>query len=98
MIRLAFVIWTLLEVAAFVLAGRAVGVLGVIALVLLTALLGGALLRRQGARALSELRGGVRRGGDPLRLPRFAVGPSAGASLGALLQARFDPRAVAAGG
>lgn len=68
MIRLSFVAWTLLEVAAFVLAGRAVGVLGVLALVLLTALLGGALLRSQGARALSALRGGVRRGGDPLQL------------------------------
>ena len=67
-IRLSLIGWTLLEVAAFVLAGRAVGVLGVLALVLLTALLGGALLRSQGARALSALRGGVRRGGDPLQL------------------------------
>lgn len=68
MIRLAFLLWVLLEVAAFALAGRLVGVLGTLALVLLTAVGGGLLLRAQGAEALAGLRGGVRRGGDPLGL------------------------------
>jgi UPF0716 protein FxsA len=68
MIRTALLVWVLLEVAAFALAGQLVGVLGTLALVLLTAVAGGLLLRAQGAEALAALRGGIRRGGDPLRL------------------------------
>ncbi len=68
MIRFALLLWILLEVAAFALAGRLVGVLGTLALVLGTAVAGGLLLRAQGAAALAGLRGGLRQGGDPLRL------------------------------
>lgn len=68
MIRFALLAWVLLEVAAFALAGQLVGVLGTLALVLLTAIAGGLLLRAQGTEALTSLRGGIRRGGDPLRL------------------------------
>lgn len=68
MIRTALLVWILSEVAALALAGRLVGVLGTLALVLLTAVAGGLLLRAQGAEALAGLRGGIRRGGDPLGL------------------------------
>jgi UPF0716 protein FxsA len=68
MIRTALLAWILLEVAAFALAGQLAGVLGTLALVLLTAVAGGLLLRAQGAEALAGLKGGIRRGGDPLRL------------------------------
>ena len=68
MIRFALLAWILLEIAAFAFAGRTIGVLGTLGLVALSALLGGFLLRAQGAQALASLRGGVKRGEDPVRV------------------------------
>ena len=52
-------LWGLAEIAAFVVVGAWIGVLGVLAAVLGTGVLGVALLRRQGLQAVGQMRGGV---------------------------------------
>lgn len=56
---LGFALWGMAEIAAFVVVGAWIGVLGVFALVLGTGVLGVALLRRQGMQAVGQMRGGV---------------------------------------
>lgn len=75
MLRLLLVLWTLAEIAALVAVGQAVGVLGVLALVVLTAALGGLLVRRAGQAALGALRRGVApRPGAPQPLAGLLAG------------------------
>ncbi|WP_210528478.1 FxsA family protein [Rubellimicrobium arenae] len=55
----------LAEIAGFVIIGRAIGILGTLALVVLATLLGVAILKRQGSEALAQMRGTLRVGQDP---------------------------------
>jgi UPF0716 protein FxsA len=55
----------LAEIASLIIVGRAFGVLLTLLLVVLAALLGAALLRRQGSDALAGMRGALNRGRDP---------------------------------
>ena len=65
MIRLVVVALVLAEIASLILVGRAVGVLMALLLVVLAAVLGAAILRRQGGDALQAMQGALRRGRDP---------------------------------
>lgn len=66
--RLLVLLLPLLEVAGFVVAGQAVGVLGVVLLVAGAALAGGLLLRREGREAPDAVRAALRRGASPAPL------------------------------
>lgn len=63
---LALIILPILEIMVFVKAGAAIGWLSVIALTILTALLGTALIRLQGFEALQKLRGDMQDGRAPV--------------------------------
>jgi UPF0716 protein FxsA len=52
-------LWGMAEIAAFVVIGAWIGVLGVLAVVLGSGMLGVALLRRMGMQAVGQMRGGV---------------------------------------
>ncbi|WP_176556271.1 FxsA family protein [Rubellimicrobium rubrum] len=65
MARLLVAALVLAEIASFVIVGQWAGVLGTLLLVVLAALLGVALLRRQGGEALAQMRGTLRTGRDP---------------------------------
>ncbi|WP_176559270.1 FxsA family protein [Rubellimicrobium roseum] len=65
MARLLLPLLVLGEIAGFVLVGRAVGVLGTLALVVLATALGVWLLKRQGAEAMASMRGTLQTGRDP---------------------------------
>ena len=65
MARLLVATLVLAEIASFVIVGQWVGVLGTLLLVVLAALLGVTLLRRQGGEALAQMRGTLRTGRDP---------------------------------
>lgn len=65
MARLLAVAVILVEVASLILVGQAIGVLPTLLLVVLAALAGAALLRRQGADAVRGMRGALERGRDP---------------------------------
>jgi UPF0716 protein FxsA len=54
-----------LEIAVFILVGGAIGVLPTLALVLLAAVAGMAVIRSQGVRALGRLQASLETGGDP---------------------------------
>jgi UPF0716 protein FxsA len=71
---LIFVGLPILEIALFVEIGGAIGLLPTLAIILLTAILGTAIVRWQGLRALDRLRASVETGGDP-------VGPIAHGAL-----------------
>ena len=58
-------LWPVVEIALFVLVGGQVGVWGVLGLVALGVLVGGAILRLSGPRAMADLRGAMARGQDP---------------------------------
>ena len=58
-VLMGLAVWGIAEIAAFVVVGAWIGVLGVLALVLGTGVLGVALLRRQGLLAVAQMRGGV---------------------------------------
>jgi len=58
-VLLGLLLWGMAEIAAFVVVGAWIGVLGVLALVLGSGVLGVTLLRRQGLQAVGQMRGGV---------------------------------------
>ncbi len=65
LIGLIFLALPLLEIAMFIIVGRAIGLFPTLALVIAAALLGGFLLRQQGLGVLSRLRGSVDAGTIP---------------------------------
>ena len=65
MARLLVAAYLLAEVASLVLVGRGIGVLGTLLLVILAAVLGLALIRRQGSEALGSMRRSLDTGRDP---------------------------------
>lgn len=67
LIALSFLALPLLEIAVFILVGRAIGLFPTLALVILAALAGGLLLRQQGLSTLSRLRNNVNAGTIPGR-------------------------------
>ena len=67
LIALSFLALPLLEIAVFILVGRAIGLFPTLALVILAALGGGLLLRQQGLSTLSRLRNNVSAGTIPGR-------------------------------
>ena len=67
LIALSFLALPLLEIAVFILVGRAIGLFPTLALVILAALAGGLLLRQQGLSTLSRLRNNVNAGAIPGR-------------------------------
>jgi len=62
---LAFIAVPLIEIALFIEVGGAIGLWPTLAIVILTALIGTALLRRQGLQELDRLRAALRDAGDP---------------------------------
>lgn len=62
-----FLIAPLIEIASFIIVGRAIGVLPTLALIVLSAVAGVALLRFQGAGILRRLQSEARQGLDPGR-------------------------------
>jgi len=58
-VLIGLALWGMAEIAAFVVVGAQIGVLGVLALVLSTGALGVVLLRRQGMAAIGQMRAGV---------------------------------------
>ncbi len=71
---LIFVGVPIIEIALFIKVGGAIGLLPTLAIVVLTAVAGTALMRLQGLRALDRLRASLQEGGDP-------VGPIAHGAL-----------------
>ncbi len=71
---LIFVAVPIIEIALFIKVGGAIGLLPTLAIVVLTAVAGTALMRQQGMRALDRLRASLEAGGDP-------VGPIAHGAL-----------------
>lgn len=62
-----FLIAPLIEIASFIIVGQAIGVLSTLALIVLSAVLGVAILRAQGAGMLRRLQTETRNGVDPGR-------------------------------
>ena len=62
----ALVVVPLIEIGLFIEVGGLLGLWPTLAIVVLTAVLGAALLRRQGLAALADLEGRLRRGQDPV--------------------------------
>jgi UPF0716 protein FxsA len=71
---LLFVAVPIIEIALFIEVGGAIGLFPTLALVVLAAVVGAAVIRRQGLQALARLRSDVEAGGDP-------VGPIAHGAL-----------------
>jgi len=67
LIALSFLALPLLEIAVFILVGRAIGLFPTLALVILAAIAGGLLLRQQGLGVVSRLRNNVNAGTIPGR-------------------------------
>lgn len=67
LIPVAIFLWPLAEIAGFVVVGKAVGVWATLALVILSAMLGAALLRIQGTGILRRISEETRNGGIPSR-------------------------------
>ena len=67
LIAISFLVLPLIEIALFVVVGRAIGLLPTLALVILAALVGGMLLRQQGLQVISRLRTNVSAGTIPGR-------------------------------
>ena len=67
LIALSFLILPLVEIALFIIVGRAIGLLPTLALVIGAALVGALLLRQQGLGVLSRLRANVNAGTVPGR-------------------------------
>lgn len=67
LLMLAFAVLPLLEIAFFILIGRAIGLWPTLLGVLVTALLGAVIIRLQGLSLLADIRGSVRRGQLPAR-------------------------------
>ena len=67
LIAFSFLLLPLVEIALFVVVGRAIGLFPTLALVILAALLGGLLLRQQGLSVISRLRQNVDAGTLPGR-------------------------------
>lgn len=65
MVRLLVVALVLAEIASLIVVGRGIGVLAALLLVVLAAVLGAAILRRQGGDALRAMQGALQRGRDP---------------------------------
>ena len=65
MARLLVAAVVLAEIASLILVGRGIGVLATLLLVVLAAVLGAAILRRQGGDALRAMQGALQRGRDP---------------------------------
>jgi UPF0716 protein FxsA len=63
---LIFVGLPILEIALFIEIGGAIGLLPTLGVILLTAVLGTAIVRWQGLRALDRLRASMETGGDPM--------------------------------
>jgi UPF0716 protein FxsA len=76
-----FLAWPFLEIAAFIAVGREVGILGTLALVVLTSLIGAFLLRSQGLAGLARVREDMRRH----TLPAESLGHAALIGLGGVL-------------
>jgi UPF0716 protein FxsA len=62
---LLFVLLPIIEIALFIVVGREIGVLPTIGLVILAAVAGAAIVRRQGMQALDRLRVAIETGRDP---------------------------------
>jgi UPF0716 protein FxsA len=62
---LILVLLPIIEIALFILVGGAIGILPTLALVVLAAVVGTALVRRQGFQALTRLQASIDRGEDP---------------------------------
>ncbi|HRO10912.1 FxsA family protein [Amaricoccus sp.] len=75
---LLFFVLPIIEIALFVEVGGAIGLLPTLAIIFLTALLGVAIMRWQGLRALDRLRASMESGADPGSDP---VGPMAHGAL-----------------
>lgn len=67
LIAWSFLLLPLVEIALFILVGRAIGLLPTLALVILAAIAGGLLLRQQGLGVISRLRNNVSAGTIPGR-------------------------------
>ena len=67
LILLAFILVPIAEIAVFIQAGELIGLWPTIATVILTAIIGTAMLRQQGIATLMRLRATVDRGEMPLR-------------------------------
>jgi UPF0716 protein FxsA len=67
LIALSFLALPLVEIALFILVGRAIGLFPTLALVILAAMAGGLLLRQQGLGVISRLRNNVNAGTIPGR-------------------------------
>lgn len=78
---LAFLAWPFLEIAAFIVIGREIGILPTLATVVGTSVLGAVLLKQQGMAALMAIRREMRHG----ELPPQAIGHAALIGLGGLL-------------
>lgn len=65
MVRLLIIALVLAEIASLILMGQAVGVLLALLLVILAALAGAGILRRQGSDAIRGMRGALQTGRDP---------------------------------
>lgn len=67
LIALSFLLLPLVEIALFIVVGRAIGLFPTLALVILAAIAGGLLLRQQGLGVVSRLRNNVNAGTIPGR-------------------------------
>jgi UPF0716 protein FxsA len=65
LLAIAFILLPIVEIALFIKVGGTIGVLPTIALVLLAAFAGLAIIRRQGLQTLDRLRQSLDAGGDP---------------------------------
>lgn len=61
-----FVLVPIIEIALFIKVGGLIGLWPTLAIVILTAMIGSALMRSQGLAALSTLQNNLRTGGDPI--------------------------------
>lgn len=64
---IAIILFPFVEIAGFIVVGRAIGVLPTLGLIMLTAVIGAFLLRIQGFSVLQRLNAAVNEGGDPSR-------------------------------
>ena len=64
---IAIILYPFVEIAGFIIVGRAIGLFPTLGLIMLTAVIGAILLRIQGFSVLQRLNQDVREGGDPSR-------------------------------
>ena len=77
----ALVVMPISEIAVFLLVGSAIGVLPTIAIIILTAIIGTVLLRRQGVSALRRLQDDTKAG----RVPAAAIGHAVTVAIAGVL-------------